>query len=63
MLHFEPVQPIAQKMKNKEEVNGDENCVDHQLDCKHAQAFPSVLFHEERVKAEASGQLNWFRSC
>jgi hypothetical protein len=50
MLHIEPVQPIAQKMQDQEKIRGDKNCVDGQLDCKHAQAFGTVFLHEESVE-------------
>jgi hypothetical protein len=50
MLHIEPIQPVAQEMQDQEEINGDKNCIDRQLDCKHAQAFGTVFFHEESIE-------------
>ena len=50
MLRFELVQPVAQKMEDQEEITGDKNRIDYQLDCKRAQAFGSILFHEESVE-------------
>ena len=48
MLHFEPVQPVAQKMQDQEKISGDQNRVDRQLDRKCAEALGIVLFHAER---------------
>src|SRR6266581_5504914 len=50
MLHIEPVQPVAQKMQDQEEIDGDKNGIDRQLNCKRAQAFGTVLCHEESVE-------------
>jgi hypothetical protein len=50
MLCFEPVQPVAQKMQDQEEISSDKNCIDHQLNGKHAQAFGIIFFHEESVE-------------
>jgi hypothetical protein len=47
MLRIEPVQPIAQKMQDQEKISRDKNRIDGQFDCKQAQAFGTVLFHEE----------------
>src|SRR5207249_10303439 len=50
MLHIELVQPVAQKMQDQEKISGDKNCIDRQLDYKHAQAFGTVFLHEGRVE-------------
>jgi hypothetical protein len=50
MLRFELVQPAAQNMEDYKEITGDKNRVDCQLGCERAQAFGSILFHEERMR-------------
>src|SRR5215469_7434746 len=50
MLRFEPVEPVAQKMQDQEEISGDKQRIDRQLNCKHAQSFGTVSFHEEGVE-------------
>jgi hypothetical protein len=49
VLRFEPIQPVAQKMQDQEKINGDQNRVDRQLDCKRAEALGVAFFHQERV--------------
>jgi hypothetical protein len=46
VLRFESIQPVAQKMQDKEEVGSDQNRIDCKLGCKRAQALGIVLFHE-----------------
>ena len=60
MLRFELVQPLAQKMKNQEKITGDKDRIDCQLGRKRAQAFGSILFHEEQVKREVAKCENAF---
>jgi hypothetical protein len=50
MLHFEPVQPAAQNMKDQKEITGNKNGINCQLGCKRAEASGGILFHEERLR-------------
>jgi hypothetical protein len=61
MLRFEPVQPVAQKMQDRKEISGHKNRIDRQLNCKHAQTFGTVFFHEggvDGLNVIALGPLN-----
>src|SRR5262249_22485054 len=50
MLRIEPVQPVSQKIQDQEKISGDQNRIDHQLNCKRAQIFGLVFFHEDGVE-------------
>jgi len=49
VLRFELVQRVAQQMQDQEKINGDKQRIDRQLNCKHAQTFGTVFFHEGGV--------------
>jgi hypothetical protein len=49
VLRFELVQPVAQNMEDEKEIACDKDRIDNQLSCERAQAFGSILFHEERL--------------
>jgi hypothetical protein len=49
MLHFEPVQPAAQNMKDQKEITGNKNGINCQLGCKRAEASGGILFHEQEI--------------
>src|ERR1041385_9054950 len=45
MLRFQMEQPLAEKMKNQEEIDDDENRINHQFDYERSQTFGFFLFH------------------
>src|SRR5438093_13331937 len=55
MLRFKIEQPAAQKMKNQEEVDNDENRINRQFDRKRSQALSGVPSHEGKMDEALTG--------